>query len=77
MTAEKWYFEDRPAGRRLDEVRKIEAKRSAAQGTADQWADERDEAIRRLLADGAPVRVIVAASGLSRARIYQIRDRRR
>lgn len=37
----------------------------------------RDDAIRQALADGVAVAELVERTGLSRARIYQIRDRRR
>ena len=35
---------------------------------------ERDVHVRKLLADGVPVRELVTVTGLTRARIYQIRD---
>lgn len=37
----------------------------------------RDDAIREALAAGVPVSGIVRAAGLTRARVYQIRDGRR
>lgn len=37
----------------------------------------RDDAIRSALAEGVPVATLVSETGLSRARIYQIRDGRR
>lgn len=37
----------------------------------------RDNAVRKALAEGTPVREIVEHTGLSRERVYQIRDGRR
>jgi hypothetical protein len=58
-------------------LREAEERRKAAQFDADGWAHERDETIRAMLAGGCPVREITTAIGLSRERIYQIRDQRR
>lgn len=38
---------------------------------------ERDDAVRQALAAGATVNDLMAPAGLSRERLYQIRDRRR
>jgi hypothetical protein len=78
VTAEKnaWHLEG-AIGQQLDEVTEAEARRSNAQEEADRWAFERDELIRLLLGIKVPVHAIVSASGLSRGRVYQIRDRRR
>lgn len=37
---------------------------------------ERDKRVRALLADATPVQEIMAATGLTRARIYQIKNQR-
>ena len=37
----------------------------------------RDDAVRRAIADGVPVTTIAEQAGLSKARVYQIRDHRR
>jgi hypothetical protein len=71
-----WYLEG-AHGQHLDEVTEAESQRSHAELDVEYWADVRDEAIRQLLADKVPVKAIVSASGLSRERVYQIRDRRR
>lgn len=42
-----------------------------------QDEDDRDAMIRAAISDGIPVTAIANAAHLSRARIYQIRDRRR
>jgi hypothetical protein len=43
----------------------------------DEAVEERDDLIRRLLAGGVAVKDIKAKTGLSRERVYQIRDGRR
>lgn len=37
----------------------------------------RDDAVRGAIADGVPVTAIAEQAGLSKARVYQIRDHRR
>lgn len=76
MQRQPWYL-DGLHGQRLDEVTEAEAKRGKAEVDVAYWADVRDDTIRQLLADGVPVKAIVSASGLSRERVYQIRDKRR
>lgn len=64
-------------GARLDGVTEAETNRAKAELDVDYWASVRDDAIRELLTDGVPVKAVVSASGLSRERVYQIRDKRR
>jgi hypothetical protein len=71
-----WYM-DGHHGQMLDEVTEAEQKRGKAEADVEYWAGIRDENIRRLIDAKVPVKAIVSASGLSRERIYQIRDRRR
>ena len=71
-----WYM-DSIHLQRLDEVTEAEVKRDKAEVDVDYWASVRDDTIRQLLTDGVPVKAIVSASGLSRERVYQIRDKRR
>lgn len=49
----------------------------AAEERARETAEGRDMAIRRVLAAGAKIKEITDITGLSRARVYQIRDGRR
>lgn len=49
----------------------------ADETTARKTAHGRDDAIRKALKIGAGVAEIVKLTGLTRARIYQIRDNRR
>lgn len=49
---------------------------SARDGAGDVEA-MRDRAVRRALQDGIAVKTITDLTGLSRARVYQIRDGRR
>ncbi|MEU3528803.1 hypothetical protein AB0E62_33980 [Streptomyces sp. NPDC038707] len=58
----------------------LAAKTRAIQDYKDcveEAVEERDDLIRRLIAGGVPVKDITAKSGLSRERVYQIRDGRR
>lgn len=71
-----WWLEG-TEGQLLDDVTEAERKRALAELDISRWADERDDAIRQLIERRVPVKAIVTASGLSRERIYQIRDRRR
>lgn len=57
-----------------DEAR--DAVRSAV-GKIEEHTGQRDAAIRAALTAGVPVKHITEDSGLSRARVYQIRDGRR
>jgi|GEM_PF-6563146 len=43
----------------------------------DRQTARRDDAIRAAIAEGVPVSVVSGHTGLSRERVYQIRDRRR
>lgn len=61
---------DHPRERALIAIEDAAARLANAEG-------ERDDAIRKALTEGASVIAIASAAGLSRARIYQIRDRRR
>lgn len=47
-----------------------------AVGAIEAATVERDRLIRRAIADGVPRAAIASAAGLSRARVYQIRDGR-
>lgn len=52
----------------------------AAQAEVDQQTERlsrRDAAVRKAMAEGVPVREIVEHTGLTRFRVYQIRDGRR
>ncbi len=60
-------------GSMLDEI--IEAQTLV--DAAEQNREARDATIRAALKEGVPVREIVAHTGLSRERVYQIRDGRR
>jgi hypothetical protein len=73
MTETKWYLEGLP-GQLLDEVTDVEAKRARAEMDAEFWAHRRDENIKRLMELAVPVKAILAATSLSRSRLYQIRD---
>lgn len=53
-----------------DEVRRLDA-------ASAKTAEGRDLAIREALGDGAGVVEIVKATGLTRARIYQIKKKRK
>ena len=59
-----------------DVSKAVEAHRRAVE-KADEAEAARDEAIRDALDDGVAVVRLVEATGLSRGRIYQIRDRTR
>ena len=52
----------------------LDQLRQAAQA-ASVARQERDEAIRAAIADGAPLRAVAAAAGLSVAGVARIRDR--
>jgi len=61
----------------LTEVRAASSRVAALGVELEAATEARDDAIRDALATGATVAGIVEATGLSRARVYQIRDRRR
>lgn len=60
-----------------DLIRRAGEAAADHQCRADEWTDRRDSLIREAIAAGVRVADIVEASGLSRARVYQIRDERR
>ena len=47
-----------------------------ALAAADRAAETRDELIREAIREGRPVTTIMTWAGVSRARVYQIRDGR-
>ena len=59
--------------RQLDDVAQAAQAVDTAQSTLDQAMSDRDRAIRHALAHGARVVDVVAAAGVTRARIDQIR----
>jgi hypothetical protein len=61
----------------LEALREAEESRKASVGEVNSWTAERDETIRHMLETGGSVKDIQTVTGLSRERIYQIRDRRR
>lgn len=62
---------------RLDELAELENRRHLLADQLAELESERGSLIRTLIEDGARISDLVAITGLSRARIYQIRDRRR
>lgn len=62
--------------RRRNRIDKV-AHAQADVDQQDERLARRDAAIRSALSEGVPVREIVAHTGLSRERVYQIRDGRR
>ncbi len=58
-------------------LRETTGKRADADRRAAGWAQEQADSIRTALTAGVSVVEIAALTGLSRARIYQIRDGRR
>jgi len=58
-------------------IRNTAAEAADWRELADDADKRRDDLIRAALADGVSVGEVVNATGLSRARIYQIRDGRR
>ena len=63
--------------RQLDDVAQAAQAVDTAQSTLDQAMVDRDRTIRHALAHGARVPDVVAAAGVTRARIDQIRQGRR
>lgn len=61
----------------LDEIRRLAAQARDHADRAKQLEAERDDAIRLALANGIRVTDLAEAAGVSLARIYQVRDRRR
>lgn len=61
----------------LDAVDEATRARRTADEVAAAARDAQSAAIRRAIAAGAPVTAITARTGLSVARVYQIRDGRR
>ncbi|WP_159794425.1 hypothetical protein [Puerhibacterium puerhi] len=58
----------------LEKLADLAAAVATAERDAQTARDERDAAIREALAAGVSVADIVAATGLHRQRVYQIRD---
>lgn len=54
----------------------VDALRRAEDVVAESTR-RRDDAVRRAISDGVPVTTIAERAGLSKARVYQIRDHRR
>ena len=54
----------------------VDARRQAEQAVAEATR-RRDDAVRQAIGDGVPVTAIADRAGLSKARVYQIRDHRR
>ncbi len=54
----------------------VDALRQAEEVVAEATR-RRDDAVRRAISDGVPVAAIAEQAGLSKARVYQIRDHRR
>lgn len=54
----------------------VDALRQAEEVLAEATR-RRDDAVRRAIDDGVPVAAIAEQAGLSKARVYQIRDHRR
>ncbi len=48
-----------------------------AEAAVARATQARDEAVRKAIADGVPVATLAEQAGLSKARVYQIRDGRR
>lgn len=61
----------------MDKITEAVRAHEAAMREAAEAEVRRDDAIREALADGVSVAHLVELTGLTRARIYQIRDRRR
>lgn len=61
----------------MHELRLATASRARADSAAELARTRQAAAVRAALAAGVPVRDLVAATGLGRERIYQIRDGRR
>jgi hypothetical protein len=59
----------------LDDL--MDAQAEASLDRQDERLSRRDNLLRKALAEGTPVREIVELTGLSRERVYQIRDGRR
>ena len=58
----------------LERVRRIGRNRLRAQAALRQFTDELHDAVRAALAAGESGTEIAKAAGISRARVYQIRD---
>ncbi len=61
----------------MDEVKAAAAAVEQARLALERAEQRRNTAIRAALADQVPVSEIAAATGLSRLRVYQVRDGRR
>ena len=61
----------------LDNVRDLATRRAVAQAEFEAADTALREAIRRALSAGATAPPLAAVTGLSKQRIYQIRDNRR
>lgn len=62
---------------RLDDLTELAERLDSAQSDAQSIADERNGIIMDLLSRGVGVQTIADAAGLTRARVYAIRDSRR
>jgi hypothetical protein len=63
--------------RALAAVRETTQRRAAAETRYESAVREQTEAIRTAIADGVSTLDLATETGMSRARIYQIRDGRR
>lgn len=61
----------------LAKIRTAAGRRSEARAIAAAAEGERDQLVRDALAAGIPASTVAAAAGLSKPRMYQIRDGRR
>lgn len=61
----------------LAKIRTAAGRRNEARAIAAAAEGERDQLVRDALAAGIPASTVAAAAGLSKPRMYQIRDRRR
>lgn len=61
----------------MDEVEAAAGAVREARGALAEAERRRDEAIRTALEQGVPVTQIASATGLTRMRVYQVRDGRR
>lgn len=59
------------------DVEAAAANYAKQQSEADSAREAMNETIRAAITDGVPVREIVTATGLTKQRVYQIRDRTR
>lgn len=66
-----------PGGETYNILQRTLIRLQAAQDTADELKDERDDLIRQALAERVPYKALEDLTGLSRGRLDQIRQRTR